>query len=185
MKTLSLAISLLSGLLIASGHGQQVRVSVQYIELPHTVMTDLLADGETDEAKLHDQAIAFTKVGKAKILETSIIVCRSGEKALTESVREEIYPTEVMPPGLPCGGPIHLSPGDPQPMKQRTYTAFDTRNTGTTLEVEAIVHPDDSRFIELRLVPEIVSRNRLETIADYRDKRGDASIRMPIYEAWR
>jgi hypothetical protein len=66
MKTLSIAISLLSGLLIAAGHSQQVRVSVQYVELPHAVMTELLAGGETDGSTLHDKTFALTKVGKAR-----------------------------------------------------------------------------------------------------------------------
>jgi hypothetical protein len=184
MKLLPSAISVLTGLLMAAGYGQQVRVSVQYVELPHTLVTDLLASAETDGARLHDKAFALTKEGEAKILETCLIVCRSGEKATAESIREEIYPTEVTPPGLPCGDLGGLSPGDPSPMRQRTYTAFDTRDTGTTLEVEATVLPN-GRSVRLRLAPEMVSRNRLETIAEYRDKRGDASIRMPIYETWR
>lgn len=184
MKSLFTAISLLTGLLMATGHGQQVRVSMQYVELPHTVMTELLADGETDGAKLHDKAYALTKDGKARIVETAMVVCRNGQKASAESIREEIYPTEVMPPSLPCGGSRGLSPGDPLPMKQRVFTAFDTRNVGTTLEMETVVSAD-GRSVDLRLVPEIVSRNRLETMAEYRDARGDGSIRMPIYEAWR
>jgi hypothetical protein len=90
-----------------------------------------------------------------------------------------------MPPQLPCGG--SSNPPDPDSecsAKQRSYTAFDTRNTGTMLSVAA-EHLIGGRFIKLQLVLEIVSRSRLETMAEYRDKWGDASIRMPIYETWR
>lgn len=44
---------------------------------------------------------------------------------------------------------------------------------------------EGERLIDLRLVPEIGSRLRLETMREYLDERGDSSVRMPIYETWR
>jgi hypothetical protein len=52
------------------------------------------------------------------------------------------------------------------------------------LEMEAFVR-EGERLIDLRLVPEFVTRLRLETMREYLDERGDSSVRMPIYEAWR
>lgn len=182
MKALATAISLL-GLIMTVGHAQQARVSVQYIELPHAELTQLLAEINANEP-LHNKAMALIQASKARMVESSMVVCRSGEKATAESLREEIYPTETDSPILTCGSSPNLPfLSLPQP-QQRSITAFETRNTGVTLEVAADVL-DDGRFVQLRLTPEIVSRNRLETMMSFRDKWGDASLRMPIYEAWR
>lgn len=189
MKSISIACSILTGLLLATGHGQQVRVSVQYVELPHADLTLLLAESPGNAA-LHAKAMQMVRGKKAKIVETCIGVCQSGGKATIESVREEIYPTEVEPPELPCS--IGMSPpvtGFTLPEvnyspKHRSYTAFETHNTGTMLEMDVHVS-EGNRFVDLRLVPEFGSRLRLETMREYKDERGDTSVRMPIYETWR
>lgn len=189
MKSVSLACLLLTGLLPSIGKSQQVRVSVQYVELPHADLTSLLADSPGNAA-LHAEAMEMVRGKKARIVETCIGVCQSGGKATIESFREEIYPTEVTPPELPCSignsppvtgltlPEVNYSP------KHRSYTAFETRNIGTMLEMDAHVS-EGERLVDLRLVPEFVNRMRLETMTEYKDERGDASIRMPIYETWR
>lgn len=182
MKTIDIALFVLTGLLQAIGLGQQVRVSVQYVELPHGDLTHLLA-ASPGNAALHAKVMEMVRANQARIVETSIGVCQSGGKASFESIREEIYPTEIAPPRLPCSiGP--LPPGEVFGPKYRSVTAFDTRNTGTILEIEAEVL-QGGRFVSLRLLPEIGSRLRLETMMEYRDERGDATLRMPIYETWR
>jgi hypothetical protein len=186
MKTVSIALSLVSGLLMAAGHGRQVRVSIQYVELPHADLTVLLAGSPGNES-VHGKAMELVRANKARILETCIGVCQSGGKATFESIREEIYPTETQPPGLPgtFSGPVSRSSQEPHySTRQRAFTAFETRNSGTMLDLDAEVMKD-GRYVHLRLAPEIGSRNRLETMVEYRDKRGDASVRMPIYETWR
>ena len=88
------------------------------------------------------------------------ITARSGEKATIEIIREFIYPTEYDPPQLPGGGggggggggaaivvPRIVTPANP--------TAFETRNTGVTLEIEPTL-ADNNFMIDLRFVPEIV-----------------------------
>ncbi len=190
MKFVSIAVVFLAGLFAAIAHGQQVRVSVQYVELPHADLTPLLADSPGSEA-LHGKAMVMVREKKARIVETCIGVCQSGEKATVESVREEVFPTEVTPPGISYS--IGNSPSNSVPPwlsetiyspKHRSYTAFETHNTGTMLEMEVHVS-EGERFVDLRLVPEFVSRLRLETMREYKDKRGDSSVRMPIYETWR
>jgi hypothetical protein len=161
-------------------------VSVQYVELSHADVTSLLAEGPAG-GLLHGKVMELVRANKARILETCIGVCQSGGKATFESIREEIYPTETQPPQLEfsIGSSVpSLSDEEHYSLRQRAFSAFETRNTGTMLEVGAEVLAD-GRFVELRLAPEIVSRNRLETMVEYRDKRGDASVRMPLYETWR
>ncbi len=89
------------------------------------------------------------------------IVSRSGERATIEIIREFIYPTEYEPPELPnavgVGGGLDdgVSGGSIFPVTPATPTAFETRNTGVTLEVEPILG-EDGYTIDLTFKPEIV-----------------------------
>ena len=144
----------------------------------------MLAGHDETGVALHEQAKTLIKNGQAKILESSMLVCRSGQKAMIESIREEIYPTEYQPPALPCSpSRIRLASDPPTGPTYRSPTAFETRNTGVTLEVEAEASPNGT--INLSLSPEIITPQRLETWMEHVDKWGDGSIRMPIYESWK
>ena len=95
------------------------------------------------------------------------VTARSGQKATIEIIREFIYPTEYEPPQLPqsvgttsgiggIGG--GLGGGNTSgsfPVTPATPTAFETRNTGVTLEIEPTIGENDF-VIDLRFVPEIV-----------------------------
>lgn len=161
-----------------------IRVSVQYVEVPHPVLTEWMSGSETSGAVMHAKAMALSKTGGAKVLETNMVVCISGHRASVESIREEIYPTEYAAPGLPCNFPPSgtISENPIHPML-RAPTAFDTRNTGVTLEVEPTMGEND-QIIDLRFNPEIVKRLRLETWMEHKDGWGDAPMRMPIFEKW-
>jgi general secretion pathway protein D len=91
------------------------------------------------------------------------VTAKSGQKATIEIVREFIYPTEYEPPELPnsvgttsgnslVGGGTS---GGSFPVTPATPTAFETRNTGVTLEIEPTIGENDF-VIDLRFVPEIV-----------------------------
>ncbi len=95
------------------------------------------------------------------------VTAKSGQKATIEIIREFIYPTEYEPPELPNstggsfgGGGIGLgglggNSGGSFPVTPATPTAFDTRNTGVTLEIEPNIG-ENNFVIDLRFVPEIV-----------------------------
>ena len=93
------------------------------------------------------------------------VTAKSGQKATIEIIREFIYPTEYEPPQLPnsvgqtsgnSGGIGGLSSGGGSfPVTPATPTAFSTRNTGVTLEIEPTIGENDF-VIDLRFVPEIV-----------------------------
>ncbi len=89
------------------------------------------------------------------------ITARSGQKATIEVIREFIYPTEYEPPELPqqnnnggglLGGGGGGGAGIATPA---TPTAFETKNTGVTLEIEPTIGENDF-VIDLRFLPEIV-----------------------------
>lgn len=92
------------------------------------------------------------------------VTARSTQKATIEIIREFIYPTEYEPPELPnsVGGTSSSdslfgggSSSGSFPVTPATPTAFETRNTGVTLEIEPTIGENDF-VIDLRFVPEIV-----------------------------
>ncbi len=95
------------------------------------------------------------------------VTAKSGQKATIEIIREFIYPTEYEPPELPqsvgsngnSGGIGGIGGGGGSggsfPVTPATPTAFETRNTGVTLEIEPTIGENDF-VIDLRFVPEIV-----------------------------
>lgn len=91
------------------------------------------------------------------------VIARSGERATIEIIREFIYPTEYEPPEIPNSvgvgndglGNAQFGGGAIFPVTPAHPTAFETRNTGITLEVEPTVGPD-KRYIDLSLKPEMV-----------------------------
>ena len=188
MKRFLISLSLLTGGIAVANqeHPKQIRVSLQFIEVPHATLTEMLAAPEKSGQALHGKAFALSKEGRAKIMETCMVICRSGEKASLETIREEIYPTEYSPPGLPgsfSSTPARTHLDSPMHPALRAPTAFDTRNTGVTFAVEATLSSHGT--IDLLLIPEIVTRLRLETMREHIDQWGDGSMRMPIFEALR
>lgn len=101
----------------------------------------------------------------ADIMTAPSVVALPGQSATIEIIREFIYPTEYEPPELPnqVGGNIGGGGGNVVgggggagfPVTPATPSAFDTKNTGVTLEVEAQIDANDS-IIELRFTPTIV-----------------------------
>ncbi|YCM43534.1 Amuc_1098 family type IV pilus outer membrane protein [Verrucomicrobiaceae bacterium 227] len=99
----------------------------------------------------------------ADIMTAPSVVALPGQPATIEIIREFIYPTEYEPPELPNqvgstgndGGVGGGGGGAGFPVTPATPSAFDTKNTGVTLEVEANIDANDS-IIELRFTPTIV-----------------------------
>ena len=101
----------------------------------------------------------------ADIMTAPSVVALPGQSATIEIIREFIYPTEYEPPELPNqvggnvgGGVVGVGGGGGGsgfPVTPATPSAFDTKNTGVTLEVEAQIDSNDS-IIELRFTPTIV-----------------------------
>jgi general secretion pathway protein D len=96
------------------------------------------------------------------LLSAPSVMARSGQRAKIEVIREFIYPTEYDPPEIPnqfgsiggitTGG---TSAGGGFPVTPATPTAFETRNTGVTLEVDPVLGADEFT-IDLNLAPEVV-----------------------------
>ncbi|MEO6872133.1 MAG: Amuc_1098 family type IV pilus outer membrane protein [Chthoniobacterales bacterium] len=98
------------------------------------------------------------------LLSAPRVTTKSGQRAVIEIVREFRYPTQFNPPQIPQTFnppsqqsilPGQASQGTSFPVTPTTPTAFETRNTGVTLEVEPVVGPDGVT-IDLNLVPQVV-----------------------------
>jgi len=97
------------------------------------------------------------------LLSAPSVMARSGQRAKIEVIREFIYPTEYDPPEIPnqFGGSVALGGGGGTttgggfPVTPATPTAFETRNTGVTLEVDPVLGADEFT-IDLNLAPEVV-----------------------------
>ena len=170
---------------------RMIRVQVEYVELSHETLTDLLflADPPSaDSTPLRKQVQELVKKGEAKVIETMICNARSGEKALVESINEFIYPTEYEPPELPgTFGSSDRDDGtsldDIQILEKlfsfATPTSFETRNLGTTLEIEPTAGADD-KYIDLRLAPDMVWHTGETVWVERKDSLGNiAKIQMP------
>jgi general secretion pathway protein D len=94
------------------------------------------------------------------------VTARSAEKATIEIIREFIYPTEYEPPELPnsiggnanLGGLGGIGGGGGAgifPVTPATPTAFETRNTGVTLEILPTIGSNNFE-IDLQFLPQIV-----------------------------
>ena len=108
------------------------------------------------------------------LLSAPRVTTKSGQRAVIEIVREFRYPTQFQPPQIPQTVGNNNSGGGSSfidslgniitggggsngsfPVTPTTPTAFETRNTGVTLEVEPVVGPDGVT-IDLNLVPQVV-----------------------------
>ncbi len=95
------------------------------------------------------------------LLDAPRVTTKSGQRAVIEIVREFRYPTEFDPPQIPqnfggsgSGGSATTAIRSSR-SRPTTPTAFETRNTGVTLEVEPTVG-SDNYTIDLNLVPQVV-----------------------------
>lgn len=167
-----------------------VRVQVEFIEVAHEDLTALMdSDAAMSDTRLRRKVGELVEAKQATIYETLMVVTRPGQKATSESIEEFIYPTEYEPSEIPVE--IHTTgKGDKVKSDGRDYatgptpTAFETRNTGATLEVEPNLGMD-AGVIDLRLQPEVVFHVRNEVWAEWTGKHGASPIQMPIFYAMR
>jgi len=123
-------------------------------------LTGLFSDGQV---KLIMRGLAQRK--GTDLMTAPSVTAKSGMKATIEIIREFIYPTEYDPPQIPTnvgnnnnGGVVPGVGGGGNtsaPVTPANPTAFETRNTGVTLEIEPTIGENDF-MINLRFIPEIV-----------------------------
>jgi hypothetical protein len=168
--------------------GEQVRVILQVVEVPHAALTKWTTGETLPGREIHDRAMKLVENGEAEVVETCVLVARSGERALAETISERIYPTETEPSSLPGTLPQSgLANGQfpaIRPFRPAGYTAFETRNAGSTLSIEPMVEPESGK-LDVRMELEMVDRAALIQWGEFKDQWGDAAVRMPVFDTQR
>lgn len=166
-----------------------LRVSLQLIEVAHPVLTEMMADSETRGAVLHDQAMARVKAGEAKLVDSSMVMTRSGERTNLESIQEIMFASESS--GFLGGCGLATMSGFPPPRPDKPARhhrflppCFETRNTGVTFEVEPTL-AENGHLIDLVLTHEVIAPVREVTWLQYGPEWGGTPVRTPIFEVWR
>lgn len=167
----------------------QVRIQVEFIDVPHEQLTGLMFGEKpaANDGELRKQVELLVKDGKATIAETMICVTRSGQKAITESIEEFIYPTEYEPAEISIESSSKEKDAK-EPAKEvvrdnatgPTPTAFETRNLGSTMEIEPTLS-DDGKSVDLRIVPEMVHHVGNQIWAEWKGEHGNSPIQMPTF----
>ncbi len=170
---------------VESNLRDQISFIIEYFQLDHRTANKLIrefAPRAADAGELRDRLGAMIEAGDARLIETGWIRGESGQRAKSESIREDIYPTEYDPPEMPRSvGDITIietsvtneekkktssseavqhksSSGAPIPhMTSANPAAFETRNVGLTIEVDPVINFNKT-YIDISLIPELIDR---------------------------
>lgn len=184
-------------------YSRSITVCHETFSVPLAVAAKLHREDKSDA-----EIYAFLVSGQEKdgIRQESFEVLRakSSQRATTESICEFIYPSEYEPPSIPGNVGVSMAPppvkGAPSPVPDTARlqdapalgslgslrvpsfgTAFETRNTGRTLEFEATIGDDPkATTVHLRISPEqviLVGRSAWG--------QGLAKTEMPTFETQR
>ena len=134
---------------------KQVHIIWEMIEVEHADFSDWLFDNRLDTDGTALRKWAQERIGHddGAIIESALITARSGQRAKAESIHEFIYPTEFDPPEIP--NEVELKGKAKAPITAVSPTAYETRNVGTTIEVDPVIGSDGTT-IDLNLAPERV-----------------------------
>jgi hypothetical protein len=152
----------------------RVQISTQMVAVPEAAALALLPDLQSNDRAKVDAANAkiqeMLKKKEAVLLAWPLLVGLSGGRELVESIVEKRFPTQAEPE--PDKDSLAVDQG------MTTPTAFETRNTGVTVEAEATVS-DDGKLIHMNIVPQRVSLMGFSSVEIGKKKDG-TSIKSPV-----
>jgi hypothetical protein len=123
-----------------------------------------------NDGKIYAELTARVAKGKAKQESFAVLRTQSGQRANLESISEFIYPTEFARPAPPASGAPASSTAPVTP------NAFETRNVGFSLEIEATI-AEGGQIVDVRLAPQTV------TLVDRVSwGEGASQTELPIFE---
>ena len=171
---------------------KQLRIQVEWIELSHESYTALLRESirgnedayqPGDDNRIREAASERVKEGDARMIDTAMVIARSGQRAKVESIHEYIYPTEFDP-----ASEVRTVERDGKSEVITTRSenglplaaAFETRNVGTTLEVDPVIGADN-RTVDLNLAPELVYLVDHSEWGGYKDGESEVTVKMPSF----
>ncbi|MFT6864060.1 MAG: hypothetical protein ACJAVK_002622 [Akkermansiaceae bacterium] len=164
---------------------RMIRVYAEFIEMSHPTYTGLMTAPRTstNDSDLRAQCAKLIEAGEARMIESVSVTALPGQSATAESIAEYIYPTESEPPVLPNKIGTGQAPTLPFPKvlgSPPTPSAFDTKNTGTTLEVEAQIDANNP-IVELRLTPTIVYLADTRVVGTWKNEESTVETSLPLF----
>ncbi len=159
----------------------QVGVLIEYFKLDHRAANKLIrkfSSKASNAQELRDILGEMTKKNGAELFETGWVRCRSGQRAKTESIREDIDPSSYDQPEIqnvvdtvtaikeenaPTPIKADQKPEQTQVQKASLYmtaatpTDFKTKHVGLTLEVDPVIMKGN-KIIDLSFSTEIITR---------------------------
>lgn len=160
-----------------------VRISIEWIEMNSSDATAILRAPRTttNDNDLRDKVDGMIDAEKALMYESKVVTTHFAAPSRVESIREEIYPTEYDPPGLCSVGPPTVEIKTPKPpMTGFIPTAFETRNTGVTFEVDRVYYAESNTF-SIQMTADMVNLVGESKFATYADERMKADMTMPVF----
>lgn len=155
-------------------NSKNISVQLEYIEMSHKDLTRLLMDHKpmsSDATALRMKVQEMVEKDTARVMETKMVVNRSGQKSTTESIREFIYPIDYNPSYTPSAEDLP-EPQDKPVVPFGIPSATETRNTGSTFEVETFLG-QDNKIIEVRIVSQQVWHTGDNIWCELKDKLGN------------
>jgi len=154
-----------------------IRIQVEHIEVDHKDLPRLMeiAGASLDNTKLRDALLDMVKQEKAKMLDTSVVVCKNGEFARAQSGQCFIYPTENEL-GKVRGRTSHL------PRSVSGPTAFKEKGIETQLGVDAVIGKDP-KFISIDLHPKLsyLAGEKVSKVSKEKNAvLGESSVIVPL-----
>ncbi len=166
-----------------------ISICYETFSLP-LAMAAKLQRTQLPDPELYKQILAAVEKEDARQESFTVLRSRSGQKALTESHSEQIFPTEWVDSTNPASASVGTSPASasdagkpfaaadtgPLPL---IPTAFQTKNVGTSVEIEPTLGEDRS-ILDLRLIPQHVALVDRITYG-----QGLSETEMPVFEIQR
>jgi len=174
-----------------AGPPRMIRMQVEFVELAHADCTKLLTGSResADATALRVKLAEMVGQDRAEVVETMMVVARSGEKAASQSFREFIYPSDYEPSGL--SGATVMQP-TPDQMRKAGLRAllripyasplfFETRNLGSTFEVAPNLRADN-KTVDVSFAPEMVLPAGFEVYSEFKAIGGHVhQDRWPVF----
>lgn len=163
---------------------RMIQCQFECVEVSHKDLTKLLFlrdQSLADATKLRKELQDMVATEKAQVVDTMMVIARSGQRAKTESILELIYPTAYEPPVAPPNESYKDAPENSMPFSPATAVEFETRNLGLNVEVEPSIS-DNNQMIETVIAWEIVDHHNDKIWQKYKDERGnEVEIKMPLF----
>jgi hypothetical protein len=155
-----------------------IMIICEFIEVEMKDFSDWVLENPilTDATPLRKATQGWVDAKRAKIIETMAVSARSGQRAKVEAIEEYIYATEYDPPQ----GAAVETDDENVAVVPPNGAAFETRNVGTTLEVDPVLGQDGT--VDLNLAPEIVmAAEEAEIVTKIGDN--EMSVTTPRFHA--